>query len=391
MYKSFSIFLTLLLTSFTTNGLELSGKKIPEIYTSGLTEAFSKAGDNAKELRLTFGKIKDEEVSGLAFLISHMPERDLTSLSSNYLAENIRYAYLARATFPWSKEIKEELFFNDVIPYASINERRDQWRKDFFKRFSPLVKKCKTPGEAAQILNKEMWSMVGVSYHATKRPKPDQSPYESIKAKYASCSGLSILLINACRSVGIPARFAGTPMWSNNRGNHSWVEVWDGKSWQFTGACEYNPAGLGKAWFAGNAAKAIKDNPKHAIYASSWEKAMTHFPLVWDFSIRYVNAINVTERYSGKKINRVFIDILTRPGGKRVAANVEVFHKGRKIAAGKTRDSNNDTNDIFSIKLNSITEHQIRIATGGNKVLVRKFYPSGKVDERIELFIEKDD
>ena len=139
MYTSFSIFLTLLLASFTTNGLELSGKKIPEIYASSLTAAFSKAGDNAKELRLTFGKIKDEEVSGLAFLISHMPQRDLISLNSSYLAENIRYAYLARATFPWSKEIKEKLFFNDVIPYASINERREQWRKDFFERFTPLV------------------------------------------------------------------------------------------------------------------------------------------------------------------------------------------------------------------------------------------------------------
>ena len=165
------------------------------------------------------------------------------------------------------------------------------------------------------MLNKKMWSIVGVSYHATKRPKPDQSPYESIEARFASCSGLSVLLIDACRAVGVPARFVGTPLWSNKRGNHSWVEVWDGSQWQFTGACEYNPAGLGKAWFAGNAAKAVKDDPRHAIYASSWAKAETRFPLVWDLGIDYVHAKNVTDRYAGKKTNRVFIDLLAHPGG----------------------------------------------------------------------------
>ena len=32
----------------------------------------------------------------------------------------------------------------------------------------------------------------------------------------ATCTGLSILLVDACRSVGVPARIAGTPLWSNN-------------------------------------------------------------------------------------------------------------------------------------------------------------------------------
>ena len=47
--------------------------------------------------------------------------------------------------------------------------------------------------------------------YSTKRPKADQSPGESIKAGLASCTGLSILLISACRSVGIPARADSRP------------------------------------------------------------------------------------------------------------------------------------------------------------------------------------
>ena len=385
----FLVILLLVLPGITAKGLEISGRKIPEVYAEDLNSSLARAGDNARELRAAFGSIKQDEVAGLAFLIAHMPERDLVSLSSDYLVENIQWAYRARAQFPWAQAIKEDIFFNDVLPYASINERRDAWRKDFFTRFSPLVKDCRTPGEAAQVLNKEMWSIVGVSYHATKRPKPDQSPYESIQAKFASCSGLSVLLIDACRSVGVPARFAGTPLWSNKRGNHSWVEVWDGTSWQFTGACEYNPAGLGKAWFAGNAAKAVKDDPRHAIYASSWKKAETRFPLVWDLGIDYVHAENVTDRYVGRKTNRVFIDLLARPGGERVAADVEVFWKGKRIASGRTLDSTNDTNDMFGVALKVGEEHELRVALRENKVLIRNFRPSGKEDERIELFIEK--
>ena len=383
------VFSLLVLPVFVVKGLEISGKKIPVAYVEGLNVALAKSGDNARELRAAFGRISPGEVTGLAFLIAYMPERDLVTLTSNYLVENIQWAYKARAQFPWAQAIDEELFFNDVLPYASINERRDAWRKDFFTRFSPLVEDCKTSGEAAQVLNKKMWSIVGVSYHATKRPKPDQSPYESIEARFASCSGLSVLLIDACRSVGVPARFVGTPLWSNKRGNHSWVEVWDGSQWQFTGACEYNPAGLGKAWFAGNASKAVKDDPRHAIYASSWAKAETRFPLVWDLGIDYVHAKNVTDRYAGKKTNRVFIDLLAHPEGGRVAADVEVFCKGKRVASGRTRDSTNDTNDMFGIALRSGDEHELRVLLSDTDVLIRKFRPSGKEDERIELFIEK--
>jgi hypothetical protein len=59
-------------------------------------------------------------------------------------------------------------------------------------------------------------------------------------------TGLRIFLIDALRSVGIPARLVGTPAWNNDprNGNHNWVEVWvDSISeWQFIQA---EPAGGG--------------------------------------------------------------------------------------------------------------------------------------------------
>jgi hypothetical protein len=109
---------------------------------------------------------------------------------------------------------------------------------------------------------------------------------------------------------------------------------------------------------------------------------------VWDLGIDYVQAENVTDRYAGRKANRVFIDLLDRPGGERVVADVEVFYKGKNIAGGKTRDATNDTNDMFGIALRGGEDHELRIVRKDNEPLIRKFRTSGREDERIEVFIE---
>jgi poly(3-hydroxybutyrate) depolymerase len=257
--------------------------------------ALKRAGDNAAELRAAIDKAPGEQKEGVWFLIAHMPKRDLTGLSADFLLKNVAGAYLAWNKAPWKARISKEMFLNDVLPYASINERRDDWREDFYKRFAPLVAKAKTPGEAAIIINEKISATLGVRF-SRKRPKADQSPYETMKAGLASCSGLTVLMVDACRAVGVPARFAGTPLWTNKSGNHSWVEIWDGE-WHYTGAAE--PAGgkLDKAWFTKRATTAQKDHRLHAIYATSFKPTGITFPLVWDSKIDYVHAVNVTARY----------------------------------------------------------------------------------------------
>jgi len=383
----FAICLSFLNLCFGTEKVGEKGLSPKQV--SALVEPLKRAGANSKELRRAIERVSDPRVEGMVFLIEHMPNRDLKTLSSEYLIENVNYAYKARSESDWAKSVPQEIFFNDVLPYASINERRDRWRKDFHTRFSPLVKGARTLEEAAQILNKEIWKMIDVRYHARKRPKPDQSPYESIDAGFASCTGLSVLLIDACRSVGVPSRFVGTPMWANKRGNHSWVEIWDGNSWQFTGACEYSAAGLGHAWFKGSASKAIKEDPKHAIYATSWKQTKTNFPLIWDLGIDYVFAENVTDNYTGNVGNRVFIQIFDRPGGERIATDVEVWMNGTKVASGRTRDSTNDTNDMLELSLRKGTSYVLKSAFKKDKGWSKSFSVNGGKDEEKQFFLSE--
>ncbi len=262
--------------------------------------ALAQAKDNRPELENALHAAPTAQRSGIAFLIANMPARDLAALKADFLLKNLDLAYQARAKLPWGKAVPEELFLNDVLPYASVTETREPWRQEMMDLCLPLVKDCKTITEASQALNAVIFTKLKVRY-STMRNRPDQSPAESIKLGMASCTGLSIILIDACRSVGIPARIAGIPKWPNKPGNHMWVEIWD-DAWHFTGACEHDKNGLNRAWFVGDAALAKKDSVESAIYASSFKRTNTRFPLVWAPGASDVFAENVTDRYTrGKK------------------------------------------------------------------------------------------
>lgn len=306
---------------------------VPAAYRHKLVQRLSLADDRQDQWLDAIVKAPAEHREAVAFLLLNMPERDLKGLTGDFLLRNVALAYEARKATPWAAAVPDEVFFNDVLPYANLNERRDEWRGDFLKRFGPQVAGCKTPGEAAQVLNKAVFKQLDVKYHATKRPKPDQSPYESAEAKFASCSGLSILLVDACRSVGVPARVVGTPRWADDSGNHTWAEVWDGKQWRFVGAAEPGP--FDRTWFAdlakkscpptaapGVAAKgddvAVKPddalakaeaalNADHRVYAASFRQTGTAFPLVWDPACTDYPAVDVSAYYVSRRTLKVTV------------------------------------------------------------------------------------
>jgi hypothetical protein len=265
-------------------------------WSAEVEQALTRAKDNRPELEAALRKVPQAQRKGMAFLIANMPARDLTTLKADFLLSNCELAYKARAEVPWGKDIPEEIFLNDVLPYANVDEKREDWRKEFYDLCMPIVKDCKTPAEAAQKLNTVLFKQLKLKY-STERKAPNQSPRESIEQGKASCTGLSIVLSDACRAVCVPARLVGVFRWSDNRGNHTWVEIWD-KDWHFTGACEADPQGLDRGWFVGDAAKAKKDSPEHAIYAASFKKTSVHFPLVWAVKSKDVPAENVTDRYT---------------------------------------------------------------------------------------------
>ena len=197
------------------------GSHVTERVTpTGVEQLAVKGGTNGAAISQAARSLPQDQREGLEFLLGNMPERDLQQLSPSLLVENVALAYETFAKAPWRDRVPKEIFLNDILPYACVNETRDAWRGLLREKCEPLVADCQTPAEAAQRLNQKLFKLVNVRY-STGRKKADQSPLESMESGLATCTGLSILLVDACRSVGVPARLAGTPMWTNMRGNHT--------------------------------------------------------------------------------------------------------------------------------------------------------------------------
>lgn len=351
---------------------------VPKEYHALIDRTIATAGDNAKELKKALKEVPRNEREGMAFLISYMPERDAKSLSADFLLENVQYAYKARAEFPWAKEVPDSVFLNDVVAYANLNENRESWRKDFYERFKKYVAPCKTMREAIDSVNKNVRDELLVDYN-TKREKPDQAPYESMRQHMASCSGLSILLTDAFRAVGIPSRVAGTPAWHDDRGNHNWNEVWIDGQWRFT---EYYPSDdLDQSWFLTDAGKAIKEDVRKAIYAASFKPTGSYFPLVWDEDIRYVHAENVTDRYTS--LYRAQLSAMPADGshvalrvmvfkdkdhaeasGDRVATNLDVFKGDKQLYGGRSTGATQDMNDVLTFNVEKNQQYTVKFVNG---------------------------
>lgn len=351
---------------------------VPKEYHALIDRTIATAGDNAKELKKALKEVPRNEREAVAFLISYMPERDARSLSADFLLENVEYAYKARAEFPWAKEVPDSVFLNDVVAYANLNENRESWRKDFYERFKKYVAPCKTMREAIDSVNRNVRDELLVDYN-TKREKPDQAPYESMRQHMASCSGLSILLTDAFRAVGIPSRVAGTPAWHDDRGNHNWNEVWIDGQWRFT---EYYPSDdLDQSWFLTDAGKAVKEDVRKAIYAASFKPTGSYFPLVWDEDIRYVHAENVTDRYTS--LYRAQLSAMPADGshvalrvmvfkdkdhaeasGDRVATNLDVFKGEKQLYGGRSTGATQDMNDVLTFNVEKNQQYIIKYMNG---------------------------
>ena len=120
---------------------------------------------------------------------------------------------------------------------ANVNEARTDWRQLFFDALTPTLKTVPNASSleaVATLVNAKVWSVLG-ALTAGGKPivfRSEQTPLifdplSTLLFGYASCTGISITLVDALRTAGVPARLAGTPAWhgKHSDGNHNWVEV----------------------------------------------------------------------------------------------------------------------------------------------------------------------
>lgn len=363
-----------------------------------LTKALEKSGDRKDSIRYVLNTVPKKQLEGASFLIAYMPERDLKSLSVKFIQDQIEGAYKVRSQYSWCAKLPDSIFFNEVLPYYNFDENRDNWRNDFYNKFSPLVKDCKNVYQAIDSVNKNIRNVLLVDYNV-KRSRVNISPLQSIKEKMATCTGLSFLLVDAFRSVGIPARMAGTPMWTNLKGNHNWVEVWIEGEWYFT---EYYPNALNKSWFLADAGKADESNPKFWMYAASYKPKDTYFPLIWKKESKEIHAENVTKRYiklyekqeaaEGLKPDEVYVGFLlynknSEKDLERVSERITIRQQDKDVNFGFSPSPTDDLNRFLKFKLKKNSKYQV-VYTDSKGISKQTDIAVGDKEEYFKLYKE---
>ena len=149
------------------------------------------------------------------------------------------------------RDLPEDLFLNYVLAHRINEEEVLPCRSFFWEKLKDRIS-GKSQKDAAIEVN--YWCAEEATYHSgDERTLPALTVY---RRGYGRCGEESVFLVNALRSVGIPARQVYVPRWSHCDDNHAWVELWCDGKWYFTGACEPLMI-LNKGWFTNASSRAM--------------------------------------------------------------------------------------------------------------------------------------
>ncbi len=119
-------------------------------------------------------------------------------VSPQSLRTNVLLALAAREAHDWAADVPWPVFLNDVLPYANLDEPRDDWRLLFQPLMAPVVANASSITEAAQVLNRDIWAMWGIVFKPHQTPdimSPSQVGASSAARRWPGCAQRSRLLL----------------------------------------------------------------------------------------------------------------------------------------------------------------------------------------------------
>lgn len=263
---------------------------LPGEYRAGVLGALQAMGNRSGPYVDALRTADPEERTCLAFLLANMPDLDIRGLDAASVMENVRMACLARRTVPLASGVPEAVFLEYVLPYAAAGEPREPWRTDFYARFLESAASSPSIEEAVVRLNREVVVQFRLVYADKHVRKPLSSPRRIIERGFVSCGEASLLLVYACRSVGIPARLVVLPRYHGKPGGHVWVEAWDQGRWRHIAA--YDPGFLDRTWIRPYLVEMFPKGSRGIIFASCFRRKGLRIMRNWDSAF-----LDISENY----------------------------------------------------------------------------------------------
>lgn len=204
---------------------------------------------------------------------------------------------LMAASHPWSQAAPADLVRDAVIPDTVLDEIPCHWRPTLTPIAEKLVRDCRDARSAVLSLAGKLSQATGV-YYTPQRRKHNMNALEALAEKKVSCTGQSILLVCALRSVDIPARAVGILTWNHLRGNHTWVEAWFDGSWHMI---EFNERDFNTPWVMENIGMLNPALALQHIKAATPTGSSTWYPP--NSNLPHIPAEDVTARYRKLALN----------------------------------------------------------------------------------------
>jgi hypothetical protein len=199
----------------------------PDSLRPAFDSALVDAGQNWQELAFAVATEQPSRRAELVWLINSMPHLDRLEMTRNVLLEHVEYAHLAMAAFKY--RAPDSLFRNYILTYRISDEPVTAWRKLLYDRFAPMVRRTKSPADAARIVNR--W--VAENIHSMKRGffGPMKSPELVLSSGSGTSEEIAVLAAAILKSVGVPSRRVIVPWLGGQDYDASWLEVWSDGKW----------------------------------------------------------------------------------------------------------------------------------------------------------------
>lgn len=188
-------------------------------YSMSNSGGSSNRNSDIKSVESMNNNIKNE----VFFSVNAISEKNridgLVSMGTNHSLE-------MRNKYRWAADVPLHIYLEYVLPYGIVNEARNDWRPILSEVVSSVLDVMKDLDDyiledIILYINDNLWEgrfCRNIVFKGQMTPLVYDT-MSILAYGYASCTGLSVFLINALRSVGIPARLAGTPGWKGDPQN----------------------------------------------------------------------------------------------------------------------------------------------------------------------------
>ena len=158
-------------------------------------------------------------------------KRDILTLDSAYICNNIDWAFKVWREQPWGKNISFEDFCEYILPYRIGDEKPEYWRENIYKEYNPLLEELRY--EKPETAEDPIEALYVLMRHITKREEvcfttitPANLPHVGASAaryKSGSCKELTDYAVYVCRALGIPCHIDFVPIRGNDNVGHFWL------------------------------------------------------------------------------------------------------------------------------------------------------------------------